>query len=123
VNPDSGDQTGRIPAIWPEWPDLARTSQPKWPVRWIDLATISRPEQPDSSGFGKIPPVLCRIPVVLARIRPTQMPTKLSEFRPFISDSGYSSQNPVKVAGILLVSDGISSPLIFILFYINIYMF
>jgi hypothetical protein len=41
----------------------------------------------------------------------------------FISDSGYSSRNLVKVAEILLVSDRISSPVIFILFYINIYMF
>jgi len=41
----------------------------------------------------------------------------------FISDSGYSSQNPKKVVGILSVSDEISSPVIFILFYINIYMF
>jgi hypothetical protein len=41
----------------------------------------------------------------------------------FILDSGYSSQNSVKVAGILLVNGEISSPVIFILFYINIYMF
>jgi hypothetical protein len=41
----------------------------------------------------------------------------------FISNSGYSSWNPVKVAEILSVSDGISSPMIFILFYINTYMF
>jgi hypothetical protein len=38
-------------------------------------------------------------------------------------DSGYSGQNPVKAAGILPVSDEILSPVIFILFYINIYMF
>jgi hypothetical protein len=41
----------------------------------------------------------------------------------FILDSGYSSQNPVKVTKILSVSDGISSSMIFILFYINFYMF
>jgi hypothetical protein len=41
----------------------------------------------------------------------------------FISNSSYSSRNPVKVVGILLVNDEISSPVIFILFYINIYMF
>jgi hypothetical protein len=38
----------------------------------------------------------------------------------FIPESGNSSQNLVKVAGILSVSDGISLPGIFILFYINI---
>jgi hypothetical protein len=41
----------------------------------------------------------------------------------FISNSGYISRNPVKVARILMVSDGISSSMIFILFYINIYIF
>jgi hypothetical protein len=39
-----------------------------------------------------------------------------------IPASGNNSQNPVKVAEILPVNDGISSPMIFILFYINIYM-
>jgi hypothetical protein len=40
----------------------------------------------------------------------------------FIPDSGNSSRNQVKMVGILPVSDGISSPVIFILFCINIYL-
>jgi hypothetical protein len=58
-----------------------------------------------------------------AGIQPTQILKKTIRIPAFISDSGYSSQNPVKVAEILSVSDGISSSVIFILFYINIYMF
>jgi hypothetical protein len=40
----------------------------------------------------------------------------------FISNSGYISQNQVKIARILSISDRISSSMIFILFYINIFM-
>jgi hypothetical protein len=62
-------------------------------------------------------------PVVLCRIPANPNSNKTVRILAFISDSGYSSRNPVKVAEILSVSDGISSPVIFILFYINIYMF
>jgi hypothetical protein len=43
VSSDFDDQTGRIPAIWPErldlgWLDLDRTSRPEWPAGLTDLA-------------------------------------------------------------------------------------
>jgi len=41
----------------------------------------------------------------------------------FISNSGYISRNQVKMVKILSVNDWISYSMIFILFYINIYMF
>jgi hypothetical protein len=85
---------------------------------------------------GRSPTVLCQILIVLAEIRsllpesghfhrnPANLDSdKIFRILAFISDSGYSSRNPVKVAWILSVSNGISSPVIFILFYINIYMF
>jgi hypothetical protein len=40
----------------------------------------------------------------------------------FISNSGYISRNQVKIVRIFSVSDRISSSMIFILFYINIFM-
>jgi hypothetical protein len=51
VSPDFDDQTGRIPAIWPERPDgRIRPAGQIWPERLasrIDLAKISRPKRPD----------------------------------------------------------------------------
>jgi exopolysaccharide biosynthesis protein len=74
--------------------------------------------RPDLGNFG-------RNPVIFAGIRPIQILTRLFGLRipAFILDSGNSSQNPVNVAEILSISDEISSSVIFILFYINIYMF
>jgi hypothetical protein len=107
------------------------------------MAKIAWPERPDSSGSGRIPasgpdsdnfgPNPASGPGVrpfCAKFRatghfrrnPTNIDSKETVRIPaFNLDSGYSSR--IKVAGILLVSDGISSPVIFILIYINIYMF
>lgn len=98
-----------------------------WPASRIP-AVLAR-----SRPVGRSPAVLCRIPTVLAGIRsllPESGHFRRNPANPdsdetiripaFISDSGYSYQNPVKVAKILLVSDRISSSVIFILFYINI---
>jgi hypothetical protein len=97
------------------------------------------PNGQDLAGFRPIgwsPAVLFRIPAVLAgfgallpesghiRRNPTNPDSDETIRIPaFISDSGYSSQNPIKVAGIPSFSDGILSLVIFILNYINIYMF
>jgi hypothetical protein len=70
----------------------------------------------DSRSFGRNPATFAGNPA-------NQDSDETVQILAFISDSGYSSWNPIKVAGILSVSDEISSPVIFILFYINIYMF
>jgi hypothetical protein len=68
---------------------------------------------PDFGSFG-------RNPVTFAGIRPLcrNLANLDSDetvwILAFISDSGYSSRNPIKVAEILFVSDRISSPVIFI---------
>jgi hypothetical protein len=142
-SPESGPD--RIPTTWPESVQkgqiLAGSSQ-KIPTRMADRLDPCRlagicperldpcrlvgiwPERLDSSGSGSFrpvsrsPAVLGRISAKTARIRATQILIRLSGLRPL----SYN-QNPVKVVEILSVSDEISSPVIFILFYINIYMF
>jgi hypothetical protein len=65
MSPESSDQTGRIPAIWPEssqnsWMDLARKSQSEQPDPY-QLARIwlERPDSghsvPNSCSFGRNP--------------------------------------------------------------------
>jgi len=66
VSSDSGDQTGRIPTIWPERPfsnRLAGSSQKgRFPAGWLNQARTAGslptgrdlPERPDSSGSGMI---------------------------------------------------------------------
>jgi hypothetical protein len=70
-----------------------------------------------------------RIPATFAGIRSVQIPATrrsafglLARIRPFCAGFRPLSRNPVKVAGILPISEGISSSVIFILFYINISM-
>jgi hypothetical protein len=123
--PNSGDQSDRNPAIWPDlarepdsgqtwperpdpgrpWPERSVPGRP-WPERpagWTDLAGW-----PGSGHFRRNPAIpdsdeTVRIPA-------------------FISNSGYISRNQVKIVRILSISDRISSSMIFILFYINIFM-
>jgi hypothetical protein len=106
------------PSSW----NLAKTSQPERPASRTDLAKKSQPENlgslligwdlarttrfqqfwqsgrsvPGSNSFGRNP------------TKPNSDETV--QIPAFISDSNYSSQNPVKIAGILSVSDKISSP-------------
>jgi len=106
--------SGRIPAIWPEsripadWPDLAREAGsrpagPIWPERPAGRTDLAR------SGHFRLNPA---IPDSDETVR----------ILAFISNSGYISRNQVKMVRILSVSDRISSSMIFILFYINIFM-
>jgi hypothetical protein len=112
---DFGHQTDHIPATWPESGENGRIS-----AGWPDQARTTG--RLDSSGSSSFRPV-CRSPAVLSRIPANPYSNKTIQIPAFILDYSYSSHNPVKVTGILSVSDEISSPVIFILFYINIYMF
>jgi hypothetical protein len=82
LSPDSGDQNGRIPAIW-----LGSCQNGR-------ILAYSQPFWPDSGTNSQIP-------ATFSGIRPTQILTKLSRFRPlslnpaFISESGNSSRNPI----------------------------
>jgi hypothetical protein len=91
-------QKGRIPAT-------GRLAERIWP----DPASL-----PGSGLSGQIQPD-GRIPAIPDSDEIVRIPA-------FISNSGYINRNQVKIVRILLVSDRISSSIIFILFYINIFM-
>jgi hypothetical protein len=112
-SPKSGDQSDPNLAIWPNpgrpWPERPDPGRP-WPKRPI-------PDRQAGSGqnirlAGRIWPD----PAILDSDETVRIPA-------FISNSGYISRNQVKMVKILSASDRISSSMIFILFYINIYMF
>jgi hypothetical protein len=112
--------------IWPEHPGqnerLAKQIWPEYlgqkgriPADWLNSSSFGRilasrlesgRSVPDSGHFFRNPA--------------TPDSDETVRIRAFISDFGYSSRNPVKVAEILSISYEISSPVIFILFYINI---
>jgi hypothetical protein len=87
--------------LWPERPDPASL-----PGSWLDGRN---PAIPDSDET-------VRNQAILDSDETVRIPA-------FISNSDYISRNQVKMIKILSFSDRISSSMIFILFYINIYMF
>jgi hypothetical protein len=117
---DSGEQYDRNPAIWP----AGRI----WPER-PDPDPASLPGSSLSSQIWPESGRLCRIPTKLPesdhfRQNPAIPDSdKTVRIPAFISNSCYISRNQVKMVRILSVSDRISLSMIFILFYINIYMF
>jgi len=95
MSPESGD---KFRSPWPEsgQPDAGNQSDRNPTDRPVSGHFRQNPAIPDSDETVRIPT--------------------------FISNSGYISRNQVKIVRILSVSNRISSSMIFILFYINIFM-
>jgi hypothetical protein len=107
VGPDSDDQSDRIPATWPESGQNSQARAAGFPAGWPESGQ-NIPAR--TAGFR---PVCRRLavlnefrqffgwnPVFMPGIRPTQILTRLSGFRPL----SYS-QNSIKVVGILSIND------------------
>jgi hypothetical protein len=116
-------------AFRPFWPDLAKISLPELPAgRNIPARTANRilVDWPRSGQNGQIPTVLAdssqyaEVPPFCAGFRqfgrnPANLDSdEIVRIPAFILDSGYYSQNSIKVGGILSISDRISSSVIFI---------
>jgi hypothetical protein len=95
--PAGPGQSGQIPA--------GPGQRGRFPAGWPDGSGQIRPE----SGHFR------RNPAIPYSDETVRIPA-------FISNSGYISRNQVKIVRILSVSNRISSSMIFILFYINIFM-
>jgi hypothetical protein len=121
---------GRPAGIWPEpagsgrdpiglarSPGSGRSGQ-RAGLLWPDPSRLW-PERPDSgqmpAGSGQIRPLRLN-PAIPDSDKTVRIPA-------IILNSDCINRNQVKMVRILSVSDGISLSMIFILFYINIYMF